>query len=103
MIDAIVAFFVSLANQRPLAVFFDDLHWADSDTLSVLSRLAQRSADTPLFLLISYRSEDLPDNEALAALLHGLKRSHLHSQLHLDRLNRDQVQEFVKLHLGPEA
>ena len=102
LIDAIVAFFVSLANQRPLVVFFDDLHWADSDTLSVLSRLAHRLADTPLFLLISYRSEDLPDNEALAALLHGLKRSHTHSQLHLDRLNRDQVQEFVKLHLGPK-
>ena len=102
LIDAIVAFFVSLANQRPLAVFFDDLHWADPDTLSVLSRLAQRLGDAPLFLMISYRSEDLPDNDALAALLHGLKRSHPYAQLHLDRLNRDQVQEFVMLHLGPK-
>ncbi|MFN8467567.1 MAG: AAA family ATPase [Caldilineaceae bacterium] len=102
LIDAIVAFFVSLANQRPLAVFLDDLHWADPDTLSVLSRLAQRLGDAPLFLMISYRSEDLPDNDALAALLHGLKRSHPYAQLHLDRLNRDQVQEFVTLHLGPK-
>jgi tetratricopeptide (TPR) repeat protein len=53
-------------------------------------------------LLVSYRSEDLPDNEMLSALLHGLKRSHPHSLLHLDRLNQDQVQEFVKLHLGPK-
>ena len=102
LIDAIVAFFVSLANQRPLAVFFDDLHWADPDTLSVLSRLAQRLGDAPLFLMVSYRSEDLPDNDALAALLHGLKRSHPYAQLHLGRLNRDQVQEFVTLHLGPK-
>ena len=102
LIDAIVAFFVSLANQRPLAVFFDDLHWADPDTLSVLSRLAQRLGDAPLFLMVSYRSEDLPDNDALAALLHGLKRSNPYAQLHLGRLNRDQVQEFVTLHLGPK-
>jgi DNA-binding SARP family transcriptional activator len=102
LIDAIVAFFVALATQRPLAVFLDDLHWADPDTLSVLSRLAQRLSDAPLFLLLSYRSEDLPDNEALAALLHGLNRTHLHAQQHLDRFNRDQVEEFVKLHLGPK-
>jgi DNA-binding SARP family transcriptional activator len=102
LIDAIVAFLVSLANQRPLVVFFDDLHWADPDTLSVLSRLAQRLGDAPLLLLLSYRSEDLPDNEMLGALLHGLKRSQPHAQLHLGRLNRDQVQEFVKLHLGPK-
>jgi DNA-binding SARP family transcriptional activator len=102
LIDAVVAFFVALANQRPLALFLDDLHWADPDTLSVLSRLAQRLADVPLFLLISYRSEDLPDNGALAALLHGLKRSHPHAELHLERLNRNQVEEFVKLHLGPK-
>ena len=103
LIDAIVAFFVSLANQRPLAVFFDDLHWADPDTLVGAEPAgAAAGATLPLFLLISYRSEDLPDNDALAALLHGLKRSHPHAQLHLDRLNRDQVQEFVMLHLGPK-
>jgi DNA-binding SARP family transcriptional activator len=103
LIDAIVAFLVSLADQRPLVIFLDDLHWADPDTLSVLSRLAQRLREAPLFLLISYRREDLPDNEALAALLHGLNRSHPHAQLRLDRLSRDQVQEFVQLHIGPQV
>ena len=41
-------------------------------------------------------------DDALAALLHGLKRSHPYAQLHLGRLNRDQVQEFVTLQLGPK-
>ena len=61
------------------------------------------SARWPFFLLLAYRSEDLPDNEALGALLHGLNRSHAQAQLRLDRFNRVQVQEFVQLHLGPEA
>ncbi len=103
LIDAIVAFLTALAAQRPLVIFLDDLHWADPDTLAVLSRLAQRLPEAALFLLISYRSEDLPDNEALSALLHGLNRSHPHAQLHLERLNRDQVQEFVRLHIGPQV
>lgn len=103
LIDALVAFLVSLASQRPLVVFLDDLHWADPDSLSVLSRLAQRVPETGLFLVVSYRSEDIPDNEALAALLHGLNRSHPHARLRLDRLSRDQVQEFVQLHIGPRV
>ena len=103
LIDAIAAFLVTLAEQRPLVIFLDDLHWADPDTLAVLSRLAQRLAAAPLFLLISYRSEDLPDKEALGALLHGLNRSHPHAQLHLSRLSRAQVEEFVALHIGAQG
>lgn len=103
LIDAIVAFLVALAAQRPLVIFVDDLHWADPDTLAVVSRLAQRLREAPLFLLISYRREDLPDNEALAALLHGLNRSHPHAQLRLDRLSRSHVQEFVQLHVGAKV
>jgi len=101
LIDGIVAFLVALANQRPLVLLLDDLQWADPDTLSVISRLAQRLPEAPLFLLLAYRSEDLPDNEALVALLHGLNRSHAQAQLRLQRFNRTQVQEFVQMHIGP--
>lgn len=103
LIDGIVGFLATLANQRPLVMFLDDLHWADPDTLAVLSRLAQRVAELPMFLLIAYRSEDLPDNDPLSALLHGLKRSHPKAQVRIERLNRKQVQEFVQLHVGPDA
>ena len=47
LIDSIVTILVTLANQRPLALFLDDLQWADADTLAILNRLAQRLPDLP--------------------------------------------------------
>ena len=44
LIDGIVAFLAELAELRPMLIFLDDLHWADPDTLAVLSRLSQRLA-----------------------------------------------------------
>ena len=68
LIDGIVSFLATLARLRPLALFLDDLHWADADTLSVVSRLVQRLDELPLFLLLAYRSDDLPENEALSLI-----------------------------------
>ena len=39
LIDALVTFFATLANLRPIALFLDDLQWADPDTLAVLAVL----------------------------------------------------------------
>jgi len=103
LIESIVALLAALADQRPLVLFLDDLHWADSDTLAVLSRLAQRVPEIPCFLLLAYRSEDLAENEALGVLLHGLSRSHAQADMRLERLNRAQVQEYVLLHTGQNA
>ncbi|MCX6047719.1 MAG: AAA family ATPase, partial [Chloroflexi bacterium] len=96
LIDGIVAFLTTLARARPLVLFLDDLHWADADTLAVLSRLSQRLNDLPLFCLLAYRSEDLAENEALTTLLHALKRLRQHQIIGLARLNPHQVQALVQ-------
>jgi len=96
LIDGIVAFLTTLARARPLVFFLDDLHWADADTLAVLSRLSQRLADLPLLLLLAYRSEEVAENEALTTLLHALKRMRQHQLLTVPRLNQSQVQDFIQ-------
>ncbi|CAN5854309.1 hypothetical protein BH10CHL1_BH10CHL1_22630 [soil metagenome] len=100
LIDGIVAFLTILARARPLVFFLDDLHWADADTIAVLSRLAQRLHDLPLFCLLAYRSEDLVENQALTLLLHALQRLNQHQLINLARLNRTQVQAFVQALTG---
>jgi predicted ATPase len=47
----------------------DDLQWADSATLDLLIYLARRVADSPLLLLLSYRSEEV---RSRAAIWHAL-------------------------------
>jgi len=97
LIDSIAAFLVTLARLRPLVLFLDDLQWADADTLAVLGRITQRLADNALFVLLAYRNEELPDNDALMTFVHFLTRNYPYSQLHLERFNRAQVEACVAM------
>jgi DNA-binding CsgD family transcriptional regulator len=46
---------VELADEQPLAVFFDDAQWADDLTLRVLRTAARRAGELPLALVVAAR------------------------------------------------
>lgn len=48
----------ALARPRPLALVFEDLHWADPSSLGALEALLPLVGDVPLLLLIVYRSQE---------------------------------------------
>jgi predicted ATPase len=50
-------FFEALAEQRPLVLVFEDLHWADDDLLDFVDQMAARLADIPVLLLATARPE----------------------------------------------
>lgn len=100
LIDGIVTTVIALATLRPMALFIDDLQWADLDTLTTLNRLVQRISDLPLFLLMAYRSEELTENEALAAFVHAVHRLQRDAQVPVPRFTRQHVQTLVQLHLS---
>jgi tetratricopeptide (TPR) repeat protein len=99
LIDSLVTTIVILAKLRPLVLFVDDLQWADPDTLAALNRLVQRLAELPVFLLMAYRGEDMPENSALVTFTHLLNRIQRDAQLPVPRFARAQVQELVAHHL----
>lgn len=100
LIDAIVTTIITLAKLRPLVFFVDDLQWADPDTLAVLNRLVQRLPELPVFLLMAYRAEDLPENSTLVTFAHTLNRLQRDAQLSVPRFARRHVQELVERHLA---
>ncbi|MCC9077690.1 AAA family ATPase [Litorilinea aerophila] len=102
LVDGIVNFLASLARLRPLVLFLDDLHWADYDTLAVLSRLSQRVDQLPLLVLLAYRTDDLAENEALITLLHALRRTRPNRLLPLTGLSLEQVRRMVYMLTGAE-
>ncbi|HEX8033645.1 MAG TPA: hypothetical protein VF510_07345, partial [Ktedonobacterales bacterium] len=50
-------FFEALANERPLVVLVDDIHWADGVLLDLLEYVATRASGVPLLLLCAARPE----------------------------------------------
>jgi len=96
LIDGIVAIFTELARFRPLVLFVDDLHWADAETIFVLSRLSHQIVDLPLCLVVAYREGDATSNSALLQLQHAEHRLHPTHFLTLERLRLEHIQSIVQ-------
>ena len=48
----------ALAEIRPLALFIDDVQWADDDTLRLLRYVVRSDADRPIFLFLTIRPDE---------------------------------------------
>jgi DNA-binding CsgD family transcriptional regulator len=83
-------------------LLMDDLHWADQDTISVLTYLADSTDQLPLALIMTTRSEPLlPDS------LERLSAAPSIRQLRLSRLQASEVGDALRAQelrgLAPEA
>gem|GEM_PF-6712121 len=56
-------------RQRPAVVIIEDLQWADHASLDIAGFLGRRVHALPALLVVSYRDDDVPDNEPLQRLL----------------------------------
>jgi tetratricopeptide (TPR) repeat protein len=50
-------FLEALANERPLVLVFEDLHWADAALLDFVDELVDRVSDVPLLVIVTARPE----------------------------------------------
>src|SRR5262245_41241321 len=100
------AFFQEISRLRPLALFIDDLHWADVSTIDMLSFLAGRFDALGALIVVAYRPSDMllvkhpfllikPDLQARGAC----------RELSLEFLNRVEIEQYLALefpgHLFP--
>jgi predicted ATPase/class 3 adenylate cyclase len=58
--EAIVAWLLKEAQQRPIWIVVEDIHWADPSTLELLTLLIEQTAHSKLFVVVIFRSEFLP-------------------------------------------
>ncbi|WP_448591480.1 ATP-binding protein [Thermoflexus hugenholtzii] len=95
LIDGFANLLIALADQRPLVVFVDDLHWADEATLTVIGRLARRAARHPLVLLLAYTPGEAPEGQEAAYLLEGLRREGIGSWIRVGRLPLEAIVRWL--------
>ncbi|WP_225413346.1 TOMM system kinase/cyclase fusion protein [Stigmatella hybrida] len=84
-LELLVSLFFEMAHQQPLLLLVEDLHWADPTTLELLAQLVADCSTTRLCLVLTARSEFVPQG-AMARVL----------QVQLSRLDRQRAEEMVK-------
>jgi DNA-binding SARP family transcriptional activator len=90
------------AQGEPLALLFDDLHWADRSSLQLVHTLGRQVPDRPLLVAGAYRSTRVEPGHPLAALQASLERRGLLTRLSLTAFQEEDVLLLVRI-LGGEA
>ena len=77
----------------PVALVIEDLHWADPSTRDFLVFLVRNARTEPLFLLATYRSDELHRRHPLRPVLAELERAPRVERIALERFSRHEVVE----------
>jgi DNA-binding CsgD family transcriptional regulator len=88
----------NLAEDAPLLVIVDDIHWADDPSLRFLSHLSRRIADLPVLLLCAGRTGPMLDR-----LVDGVLGGTRPRPIRLDPLSAHGVEVLVRRDLSADA
>lgn len=88
----ILSFIRSIARRaKPLILFLDDLHWADSASLKLIKTLLTDTSLSNLLFIGCYRDIEANDNPALGAILDTLKSDRPSNFVALEAVDDDFV------------
>jgi DNA-binding CsgD family transcriptional regulator/tetratricopeptide (TPR) repeat protein len=94
LLRAAVALVHELARPDGALLVFEDLHWADAESVALFGRLAV-TADLPLLLVGTFRPEGVARRHPLVELLVELERRRSVATIALERLGQDGVAELL--------
>jgi len=90
----------TMATERPLLIILDDLHWADSASLSMLFHLGRRLVAPPVLFVGTYRSQDVAigrngARHPLEPIVNELRRELGENEVALDPVGDDERRRFT--------
>ncbi len=90
--------------EHPLAIFLDDLQWADSATLKLLDLLCTDPDSRHVFLIGAYRDQEVDAAHPLSRTIRQIEKSGAKLEsIHLEPLKAEDVERFVADTLGQEG
>src|ERR1700674_2446017 len=92
-----------LAAQSPLALFLDDLHWADNASIELLHYIARGIAEQAVLVLAAYVPQELDSARGLRGLVRGLERTGAGEEIQLRRLTSQGVGDMAAALLAGEV
>jgi DNA-binding winged helix-turn-helix (wHTH) protein/tetratricopeptide (TPR) repeat protein len=100
LFDALTGFLRRRAQQGPLVLVLDDLHWADEASLRALEFLAPALRNVALLVIATFRDVEVRRDHPLAKLLGALARQADCERIALRGLERGEVAELVEAVAG---
>jgi predicted ATPase len=88
--DAVKRLLIRESQVQPLVVVFEDLHWIDSESQTILDSLVESLPGVRILLLVNYRPE----------YQHGWGNKTYYSQLRIDPLPPESAGELLQALLG---
>jgi DNA-binding NarL/FixJ family response regulator len=90
----------ALASVKPLALFADDIQWADEDSLRALRYAVRTATDSPILLLLSFRPEETALMTEAVTLVADMERMGLIRRRKVGRFTQVETAAFLRQHLG---
>ena len=94
-VDALASLLAALADNAPLLLVLDDVHWADSTTVAGLRHVMRRNSNSATLILATYRATELHDAHPLVELLADLRSDRSCERLALAGLNEPAITELL--------
>jgi len=90
----------TLSRIRPIALFIDDVQWADDDTLRLLRYVVRSDADQPIFLFLTIRPDEFASVTEAVNFVADMERMGLVRRLRPGRFGSFESAELLKRVLG---
>jgi class 3 adenylate cyclase/DNA-binding CsgD family transcriptional regulator/tetratricopeptide (TPR) repeat protein len=96
MFEAVLRLLARMATEAPVAILLDDLHWADTASLELLTYVSRELTSLPVLLISTRRPEKAePLSPALRALLESLRRTDGAREIVLRPLSEEDVEVLL--------
>ena len=102
LFDAVARLLSQAAHRAPRVIVLDDLHWADSASLSLLDYLARELDSARVLIVATMRDTELPPEHGAVTRLQQLKRLEQVKQVALEPLTAQDVGRYVQELCGLE-
>jgi len=94
--EALLAVLEALAEEEPVLLIIEDLHWADSSTRSFIGFLSRTVCSERLLIVGTYRSDELHRRHPLRPLLAELGSDPYTRLIELPRFTREELGEQLE-------
>ncbi len=96
LFDSIATFLRNASSKQPLAIFLEDLQQADTPSLMLLAYVARELTTSRVFLLSTYREDELDDEHYLREVMASMSRERGYSRVRLRGLTNRHVAAMLE-------